>query len=187
MKVKKADVERIVREELARHIKALMEAKGDEGDEPEVADADADGAEKEKRGPGRPPGSKNKPKTEPQADPDNTAGKPKTEPKKVASPDDKAPVQPQADEPEADDELEKDAEPEDGEEEEDAEDVTGGEIADEVQGKTIQSLTMEPKSKLMPGAQEIVITFNEITDPLRILINKSGTVKFYFRGLHNEL
>lgn len=66
------------------------------------------------------------------------------------------------------------------------EDTTHGKLANELVGKTIQSVTMEPKSKLLPGATEIVITFNEITDPLRILIGKTGQARFYFRNaLHN--
>lgn len=97
----------------------------------------------------------------------------------------KAKALPVEDEPTADPELEKDvADPEAAE---DAEDITGGEIADQVTGKTIQSITMEPKSKTLPGAQEIVLTFNEIQDSLKILVMKSGQVKFYFKGLHNKV
>jgi hypothetical protein len=71
--------------------------------------------------------------------------------------------------------------------ESDAEDEARSDISDEITGKTVQSITMEPKSKLMPGAQEIVLTFNEITDPLRIILTKSGRTAFYFRGMHNTL
>ena len=88
-------------------------------------------------------------------------------------------------EPEVDTKLEKDVANSD---EENADEITGGKIADEVAGKTIQSLSMEPKSKILPGAQEIVITFNQIPDPLRILITKQGIVKFVMKGIvHNTL
>lgn len=70
---------------------------------------------------------------------------------------------------------------------EDEADVTGGKISSTVVGKTVQSISLEPKSKILPGAKELVVTFDQITDPLRVLIAKTGEVKFYFRGLHNEL
>lgn len=115
----------------------------------------------------------------------------KKEPKKDIKPAEKSAVKqtakelPVEDEPEADAELEKDVA--DPEAEEDAEDVTGGKISDQINGKRIQSVTMEPKSKTLPGAQEIVITFNEIPEPLKILVTKTGQVKFHFKGLHNKI
>lgn len=90
-----------------------------------------------------------------------------------------------AEEEPADDELEQDVA--DPAATEDESEVTGGKIANTVTGKTIQSMSMEPKSKIVPGAKEMVITFDQITDPLRVIITKQGEVKFYFRGLHNEL
>jgi hypothetical protein len=79
--------------------------------------------------------------------------------------------------------------PEDKEIESDAygeESKPGDKLSNELVGKTVQSMTMEPSSKLLPGAQEIVLTFNEITDPLRILVGKTGKVSFFFRNsLHN--
>lgn len=78
----------------------------------------------------------------------------------------------------SDDELTQDVE---------GEEPVGGEIAQELQGKTIQSITADPDSKMMPGAQEIVLTFNEIPDALRILVTKTGRVKYFFKGLHNDL
>ena len=66
--------------------------------------------------------------------------------------------------------------------------MTGGEIASQVTGKTIQSITMEPKSKILPGAQELTLTFKEIPDPLKVLITKTGMVKFFMKnGIHNKL
>lgn len=63
----------------------------------------------------------------------------------------------------------------------------GGSIASDVQGKTIQSITMDNDSKMIPGATEVVLTFNEIPDALRIMVTKTGRVKFFFRGLHNDV
>lgn len=103
-----------------------------------------------------------------------------TTPEKKEPGDEKPKELPVEEEPE-DDELEKDIVDSDDEKE------AGGKIADEVTGKSIQSITHEPKSKLMPGSQEIVLTFREISDPLRIIVTKSGIVKFFFKGLNNSL
>ncbi len=168
MKIKKSKLESIVREELARHVRTLMEGG------PAVEDADKDKKSKEKE---EPEAGEQGP-VDPQQDPDNTSNKPK-----VVGGQKQPPTQELPDDEPADDKLD---EPEEEEEPEDGEDPAG-DISDELAGKSIQSITMEPKSKLMPGAMEIVLTFNEITDPLRILVNKSGVVKFYWRGLHNEL
>lgn len=170
MKIKRSVLERIIREELAAHAKALIEAQ--------VEDAQSDNAEKEKG----PPKDDKKAKDEPKKEPKKSAAPPADD--AGAEPPDPSAL-PAPEEP-ADDELEKQAaDATDGEEE--ADEVTGGKIADQLTGKTVQSISMEPKSKLLPGAQEIVVTFDQIPDPLRILVNKSGQVKFYFKGLHNEL
>jgi len=164
MKIKRSVLEKMVREELRNHIHEMMEGPKDDNNGADVVDA-----EKEKKA--------GEDKAEKKAD--AAAGK---APEPKAPGEKKAKELPVADEPEADPELEKDVAGE-----EDAEDVTGGKIADEISGKTIQSVTMEPKSKTLPGAQEIVLTFKEIPDPLKILITKTGQVKFFFRGIHNEL
>lgn len=183
MKFKKSVLVQMIREELAKHAKRLLEA-GHKG--PSLTDAHED--KKDEKG-----DEGDKKKVKPQKDPDNVAGKPKTAPKGDPTTDKpkldkqadaKPPAQPIEAEP-ADAELDKDASGD--EPEEDAAEVTGGKIAAELTGKTVQSITMEPKSKIMPGAQEVVITFNETPDPLRILIGKSGNTKFFWRGLHNEL
>lgn len=163
MKIKRSVLEKMVREELRTHIREMMEGPKDDDKGASVVDAEDEKAAGEKK-----------------AEKDGKGPKPQPGPEK------KAKELPVADEPEADPELEKDVA---GEEdaEEDAEEVTGGKIADEISGKTIQSVTMEPKSKTLPGAQEIVLTFREIPDPLKILITKTGQVKFFFKGLHNEL
>lgn len=157
MKIKKTELEQIVREELTRHLGGLLEAKGG----PEVTDADDDKQTQD------PP---------PQKEPPVPAKGGEPPPAKI----DKKPPkeQPAVSDDPADKELD---------DVEGADEVTGGEISSELVGKTVQSITMEPKSKLVPGAQELVITFDQIPDPLRVIVNKSGTVKFYYKGLHNTL
>jgi len=161
MKIKRSVLESIIKEELAAHIRSLTEA-----DEPDVVDAEKEDKKSKDK--------KNSDK--------NAEKKPAKEPVKNQAKDLKV------DDDEADKPLEKDvADPEADAESEDAEDVTGGKIADEITGKTIQSVTMEPKSKTLPGAIEVNFTFKEIQDPLKILVTKSGQVKFYFKGLHNKM
>lgn len=173
MKVKRSVLERIIKEELAAHLHELME-KSKEDDSTDVIDAEKEkkgkeSAKPDKQGPVPPKAPPKKPE-EPAAD------VPEEEPKEL----------PVSDEPEADAELDQDVS---GKEDdvEDAEEVTGGKISDEVTGKTIQSITMEPKSKTLPGAQELVITFREIPDPLKVLVTKTGQVKFFYKSLHNEV
>lgn len=89
-----------------------------------------------------------------------------------------APEVPLEDEP-ADAALEPDV---DGEEEE-----QDG-ISKELAGKQVSSITMSKESKMMPGGVEIDIKFGKSDSPLKILIGKSGMIKFFYKGaLHNEL
>lgn len=61
-----------------------------------------------------------------------------------------------------------------------------GAVNNEVSGKIIQAVTIEPQSKVLPGAKEVVVSFNDSTDALRILITATGQVKFFWRGhLHD--
>lgn len=62
-----------------------------------------------------------------------------------------------------------------------------GAVNDELSGKTVQGISIEPKSKILPGAKEVIVTFNETTDPLRILCTGSGQVKFFYRGQLHDL
>lgn len=189
IKIKKSVLKQIVTEELRRHFGQLLD------EAPEVHDADHDGKNKERTGKKAPPephtptppaGKKSPPgrsAPEPEAppeDPDTKAAPPPGKKGKDVEP----PTQELPDDP-ADDELEKDAE-DDAEGKDDEEQPTDR-ISSKITGKNIQSITAEPKSKIMPGAQEIVITFREIPDTFRIIITKSGKVAYYFRGLHNEL
>lgn len=172
MKISKKLLKQIVKEEFYRYLSEIYEAEEPKkkGKKSDVVDATAD--------------QKNEPK-----DPKAATGKDKPRDEKIPKP--KKPESLPISADPADGDLEKDVEdPTAGTEkdgEEDAEDVTGGKIADELTGKTVQSITMEPKSKLLPGAQEIVLTFKETPDPLKILVTKQGQVKFHFRGLHNQV
>ncbi len=174
MKIKRSVLEAMVREEFKNFLGGLFEApKG-----PDVVDS-----EKEKK----PEEDKKDAKNDAKAGKTDVQAKDQKKPapkKSAAAGEEKPKDLPVGEDPAADPELEKDVA---SGEKEDAEDVTGGKIADEVTGKTIQSITMEPKSKTLPGAQEIVITFNDIPDPLKILLTKTGQVKFFMRGLHNTL
>jgi hypothetical protein len=177
MKIKRARLEAIVREELARFIQSqLREA-------PRRATAIED-----------PTSSQDELPSEPIPDPE-------------AAPEEQLPTDSPAEDggmpPEGDlgdmppitggepdpDEPDMDLGMGDEDAEDDIEDIAdgGGEIADELEGKTIQSISMEPKSKIMPGAQEIVINFNETPDAFHVLLTKTGQFKFFFRGLHNDL
>jgi len=90
------------------------------------------------------------------------------------------PELPTGDEP-ADDDLEADLA---GDDESGAE---PGTVAAELENKTIESISMEEDSKIMPGSTEIVVTFRENPDALRLLITKTGKVKIFYKGLHNDL
>lgn len=89
------------------------------------------------------------------------------------------------------DDADPEADAEEDEEEAIDSDGNGGEepsgaVNDEVSGKTVQAITIEPKSKVLPGSKEVVIAFNETTDPLRMLVTSTGQVKFFWRGqLHD--
>jgi hypothetical protein len=73
--------------------------------------------------------------------------------------------------------------------EQDAEaDANGKGIGDQIAGMTILSFTMEPRSKVVPGAIELNLQFKESPQPLRVLISKSGQVRFLYKGsLQSEL
>lgn len=69
----------------------------------------------------------------------------------------------------------------------DSSEEPSGAVNDEVSGKTVQSVSIEPKSKVLPGAKEVVLGFNESTDALRILVTPTGEIKFFWRGQLHDL
>jgi hypothetical protein len=62
-----------------------------------------------------------------------------------------------------------------------------GAVNNEMSGKTIQSISIDPKSKILPGAKEIILSTNESTDALRILVTATGSVKFFYKGQIHDL
>lgn len=62
-----------------------------------------------------------------------------------------------------------------------------GAVNSDLSGKTVQAISIEPESKILPGSKEIVVTFNESTDALRILVTATANVKFYWRGQLHDL
>ena len=188
-------IRRIVKEELYQHIKSLVEAT-------KVVDGGEDKLEKEKdkheRGEGKAiaPQKGNMHVPVPQKDLSNKKspnedlnGKvPAKKPAKGSAPeelpaDDKESIETNDDVPDAN-KPEIEAEPEiaatDKEKNKDS-------LSNELSNKIIQSITFEPKSKIIPGAQEVVLTFGDTPDPFKILIQKTGKIAYYYRGLRNTL
>lgn len=161
MKVKRSKIVEIIQEEWNS---IREEEKDQEEKKPK---------EKSQKDPTKEPSSKSPPKEKQDA------------PKGASKKNSPAPPEIPVDDQPADDDLED--EETGGDEEDAAEQKAKSKIADEIAGKTVQSITMEPKSKTIPGAQEIVLTFDQFPDPLKIIVTKSGKIAFYFRGLHNEL
>lgn len=173
MRISKSLFERIVREEL----KNYFEAKGDK--DPDVQDADQERPPDEKK-PGKDatPQKKAPPaqKPEPKADLEEPEKEPKQE---------KPPVLPAEDQP-ADADLEKQADDPVGAE--DPEEDSGSQMSKEIEGKSVQSIVLEPKSKIVPGNKEIVLSFTQTPDPLRILVSPQGEIKFFYKSqIHNEV
>lgn len=182
MKIKRSDLGRIVREEFVRHILALREAPDVEAAD-EQPDEDPSKAKKGK--PEAPPkaqaSSGKKAKDASKGKAPEAPKAPKKGPELPPSEEDPSAEMPVPDgEDPADDQLD-DEMPEDP-----GAEGSGG-LADEIVGKTVQALTIEPKSKLLPGAKEIVVAFKEVTDTLKILITSTGTVKFFYRGKLSDM
>ncbi len=148
----------MIREAILFRIKDLYEAAAD--------GADADAVEK-----GDPERQPKVPKQEP---PPETA---QEEPGQEKAPD--------SDDP-------KDDEP--GPDQEDALDLDGtaaeegsGEVNKFVSGKSVQSVTVEDQSKVLPGAKEVILSFDQTSDALRILVTPTGRVVFLFKGQMHDI
>lgn len=155
VKIDGQTLKRIIREEFVLRIRELTEA-------PKTVSADTENEDPKKE----PGDDVVPPNVQKKTPPQQEKGKRPPEPKSKTAPKDA--------EEEADDAL-------DGAE--DIADVTGSKLADQVAGKVVQTLTAKPKSDVLPGAQEIVVQFRETPDPLRILVTKTGQVKFFYRGV----
>ena len=64
---------------------------------------------------------------------------------------------------------------------------SSGAVNNEISGKNIQSISVEPKSKILPGSKEVVLTFSETTDALRIMITATGRIVFFWRGQTHDV
>lgn len=179
MKIKKSRIEEIIREELATHLGELLTFEADKK-KPEVASADTENSDQEPDTPSKnvaPTVGAAKDDEKPEGDQESPENSP------VGTDDEDSVEVPTGDDP-ADSEISKDVEEPEPEDEGDI----GGDISDDIVGKQIQSITMEPESKMMPGAREIIIQLENFPNPLRILLGKSGIIKFFYKGsLHNEL
>lgn len=175
MKIKKSRIEEIIREELTLHLKELLTTEV-----AEVATADEDNTDKEPDTPAKnsaPTVGAKKDDVVPDGDQESPKDKPTDDNEKETE---EVPV---SDGPD-DDKISQDVEEPEPEDEKDI----GGDISNDLIGKQLQSITMEPESKMMPGAREITIQVENYPHPLKILLGKSGLIKFFYKGsLHNEL
>lgn len=179
----------IVREEITR----VMEKGGDEPPqkkpEPPKKDAKKDGPDGLEKKPAKgaaPPKKDAKPEKPPAKDGPAPKGKKAPGPNDVPADDDVIDLSvddfedgaPEVEEPGPEVSGETDGD--------EGDDDRSGGLNRELDGKTFQSLAVEPKSKLVPGAKEIVLSFGDTPDPLRIVVTQTGGVKFFFRGsLHD--
>jgi len=62
-----------------------------------------------------------------------------------------------------------------------------GSVAADMQGKTIDSIEEVDESESIPGAKELVLSFQGEEDKLRVIITPSGNVKYFWKGLHNDI
>jgi hypothetical protein len=62
-----------------------------------------------------------------------------------------------------------------------------GSVAAEMQGKTIEAIEELPESDSVPGARELVMSFQGEEDKLRVIITPSGEVKYFWKGLHDSV
>ena len=170
IKIKREHLERIVTEELTRFLaQQLSEAQGDESDRSTVLDDEV-------------------PEEDPLAVPEDGE-----------APDDQATPGDESDVPELSDMGMETPDLEAGEDDADVDldalaageeppsEEEEGTVAGEINGKTIKDVTVNEESEVMPGATEVVFTFKENPDALRLLITKTGRVKYFYRGLHNTL
>lgn len=119
------------------------------------------------------PSPKGKMPTGPRADPD-------------ADPEQAAPDGPPSDEDDGDDGGEDISDDEGIDQGGNAGEESSGAVNNDLAGKTIQAITIEPQSQILPGAKEVVLSFRETSDSLRIIVTATGLVKFFLGGqLHD--
>lgn len=62
-----------------------------------------------------------------------------------------------------------------------------GSVAADMQGKTISNIEFTDESESIPGAHEVVLSFDGEEDKLRIIVMPSGDIKYFWKGLHNDI
>ena len=62
-----------------------------------------------------------------------------------------------------------------------------GSVAADMQGKTIESIEVDQESETIPGASELVVSFQGEEDKLRVILTPAGNFKFFWKGLHNDI
>lgn len=168
MNITRKRLAEIVVEEVRRRLRELVEADEDDGTptgrrkRPDVASADQD--------------------EPPEADVSDSPGA-RTGSPDVGSPEGGQGIEDDPSGPAVDgDSPDPEAVDQDG----DAGEDPSGAVNDDMSGKTVQALSIEPRSDVLPGAKEVVLTFRETTDALRILVTPTGQVKFFWKGsLHD--
>lgn len=162
MEITREELSAIIVSEVRRRLRELVEASGED-----------DSTRKPKQSKGK----QGKVPTTTSADQESDPAGPAVDGDR---PDPEAEDETTNDRPESDDTAAIDADGDAGEE-------PSGAVNDEVSGKTVQAVTIEAQSKILPGAKEVVLAFNETTDPLRILVTPTGMVKFFWRGQLHDL
>jgi hypothetical protein len=172
MVINRGALAEMIAEEVRRRLRDLAEAEGDRPRKPRTASADE---EDQPSGEGpigsKPPGSPSVDRVGPDG------SDPEDDPEGPAVDGDRPDPEATADE---DEEEAVDSDGDSGEE-------PSGAVNNEVSGKTVQAITIDPKSKVLPGAKEVVITFRESSDSLRVLITATGVPKFFWRGQLHDL
>lgn len=160
MRITRTKLEGIIFEEVSRRIAEVI---GLAEDKPETRAADEEPAKKKTGGPKAP---------------------------KVRGPEDRQDAETDPDFASDNSDEEQDA----AQDEMDALDTAGdgagdpsGLVNKEISGKTVQAITINPKSDRLPDAKEILVTFNETTDPLKILVTSTGKVVFLWRERLHDL
>lgn len=62
-----------------------------------------------------------------------------------------------------------------------------GSVAADMQGKTIEDISVEEESDTIPGAKELVVSFQGEEDKLRVIMTPTGNFKFFWKGLHSDI
>ncbi len=174
MRITREDLSHIIATEVRRRLYELATADDDEESDPKKPKAtSADNSPSPKgKGPGGPQAKNDSPDP---GTPDGDDSDPSGNATDGGQPDPETAEKEKAD---RDDQIDADG---------DAGEEPSGAVNDEMSGKTIQAITIEPESKVLPGAREVVIAVNESTDTLRILITPTQQIKFFWRGQLHDL